>query len=151
MVGDSDEGKGRNAERITELGLGDLQQRLDLLVADGAVHGDGVQEPIEVETALGKSRCEVGHAVLLRGVEDEDGGVFAQFGLDRLSEGSLVGGEVGPGLVGEVRVVGRDTEAGTDDLTALFDDGLGGVQGEGAGVGNAGDEETLVLKHGQTL
>ena len=85
------------------------------------------------------------------GIEDEDGGVFAQFGLHRLSEGGFVGGEVRPGLVGKVRVVGGDAEAGADDLTALFDDGLGGVQGEGAGVGNAGDEEALVLKHAQTL
>ena len=48
-------------------------------------------------------------------------------------------------------MVGRHAEAGANDLAALFDDGLGGVEGEGAGVGNAGDEEALVLKHGQTL
>ena len=105
---------------------GDFEQRLDLLVADGAVHGDGVQEAIEVQP-LSASPLRGRPCVLLRGVEDEDG-VSSPSSADRLSEGSLVGGEVGQAL-SEVRVVGRDTEAGTDDFTALFDDGLGGVQG----------------------
>ena len=48
VVGDPYEGKGRDPKCVAELGLGDLEQWLDLLVADGTVHGDGVQESIEV-------------------------------------------------------------------------------------------------------
>jgi hypothetical protein len=48
-------------------------------------------------------------------------------------------------------VVGGDTEAGANDFSALFEDGLGGVKGEGTGIGNAGDEKALVLQHDQYL
>ena len=38
-----------------------------------------------------------------------------------------------------------------DDLSAAFHDGFGGVKGEGAGVGYAGDEKALVVEHVQHL
>jgi hypothetical protein len=42
-------------------------------------------------------------------------------------------------------MVGGDAETGTHHFAALFYDGFGRMEGKGTGVGNTGDQETLVV------